>query len=323
MKNRLLLLLLAFAFAISSLAYAQDADDDDDDAMRPAKPALMKPTEQPVGAAFACPYEKDFQQPHKFGTYALRLLPVKKDKKDKDDKDQDGDARCRAVLTSTSGKKTITQDWALTLDPISGSDLNGDGKPEIVLDGYTGGLHCCYTYLVVGLGHKPEVVRAFRNQFPMTFEKQADGAALIHAPDGVFDYFLVPHSDAVIPQLILKMEGNKLVDVSARFAELYDQQIDQARSQLVPAELEKFRQSNYRDRLFMDQVPTVRKVLTIVLNYLYSGREEKAWDTLNELWPASDALRAKSLILERRGRGLFAEVAKDAAKPAQQARRTP
>ena len=52
----------------------------------------------------------------------------------------------------------------------------------------------------------------------------------------------------------------------------------------------------------------MRRVLTIVLNYLYSGREEQAWKALEELWPASDQGRVKGLILERRGRGLLAQL---------------
>jgi hypothetical protein len=319
MKSRLFFLFLILVFALSVMAHAQDADDDDDD-NGPPKPSVMRPTDKPAGARLACPYDKDFQQPHKIAGYTLRLLPSKKDR---DDKDNDGDPRCRAILISPSGKKiTVAQDWALGLDKISGSDLNADGKPELVLDGYTGGLHCCYTYLIISLGSSPQAVRALRSQLPMIFAKQADGTALIHADDGIFDYFLLPHSDAVIPKLVLKMEGNNLVDVSAHFPKAYDEEIEQARSQLTSLELEKFRQSNYRDRLFMDQASTVHKVLTIVLDYLYSGREAKAWEVLNELWPPPDVARVKSLIVERRDRGLLAELAKRAPKAPQEAKIT-
>jgi hypothetical protein len=320
MKNRLFFLLLTLLLALTVIAHAQD-DDDDDDVARPTRPAVMKPTEKPAGVSFACPYEKDFRQPHKYGAYTLRLLPEKKDKDDKDDKDQDGDPRCRAVLTVPGGRTlTIADEWALTVDKLSGSDLNGDGKNEVVLEGYSGGLHCCYTYLVISLSRTPKILHAFQNQVPMTFEKQADGTTLIHAADGVFDYFLVPHTNAVIPHLVLQMQGNDLLDVSAHFPELYDKEIEQARSELTPADLEKFRQSNYRDRLFMDQVLTVHRVLAIVLNYVYSGREEKAWQALNELWPASDVGRVKSLINERRKRGLLANLACD-CRPAVATRR--
>jgi hypothetical protein len=320
MKNRLFFLLLSLVVAYSVMARAQDKDDDDDDDQVPKHAPVMKATEKPAGMTFSCPYERGFQTPHKIGTYTLRILPTIPDKKDKDDKDQDGDPRCRAVLTSASGKRiTIAYEWALNLDPISGADLNGDGKPELVLSGYSGGLHCCYVYEVVSLGRTPQVLHTFANPVPITFEKQPDGTALIRAVDGVFDYFIVPHTDAVIPQLVLKPEGNNLVDVSAQYPELYDKEIEQARNQLTPDELERFRKSNFHDKLFTDQIPTVRKVLTIVLNYVYSGREDKAWQALDDMWPENDVARMKSLIAERRHRGMLANLACD-CRPAMIAR---
>src|SRR5271166_1832735 len=306
MKNRIAFLLLSFCLATAVLARAQDKDDDDDDQMAPVHPRVMNPADKPALATFACPYEKAFQTPHEFGAYTLRILPTIKDKKDKgddDDKYRDGDARCRAVLSRPGHRKiTIAYEWALSVDPISGTDLNGDGKPEIVLSGYSGGLHCCYTYEIVSLDAKPQVLHTFSNPVPIQFEKQADGTVLIRASDGVFDYFMVPHQEAVIPQLVLRPEGNNLVDVSAQYPDLYDKEIAQTRGRLTTEELEKFRKSNYHDKLFTDQFPTVRKVLTIVLDYMYSGREEKAWQALDEMWPAADVTRVKSLIIERRHR---------------------
>jgi hypothetical protein len=322
MKNRLLFLLLSLVLVCAALSHAQDKDDDDDDdQMRPTPPRVMNPALQPAGATFACPYLRNYQTPQKFGAYTLRLLPTVKPKKDKDDKDKDddddaqyheGDARCRAVLSRPGHRKiTIAYEWALSIDPISGTDLNGDGKPEIVLSGYTGGLRCCYAYEVVSLDGKPKVLHTFQNPIPMKFDKQSDGTVLIRATDGVFDFFMVPHMDAVLPQLVLKPEGNNLVDVSAKYPEIYDKEIEQTRKQLTPAELEKFRNSNYHDKLYTDQFPTVRKVLTIVLDYIYSGREELAWQTLDEMWPPADEGRVKSLIRERRGRGILANLACD------------
>jgi hypothetical protein len=312
MKNRLLLFLLCFAFVFSLLARAQDADgDDDDDMMGPRRPAVMKPTDKPAGASFTCPYEKNFQLAHQMGTYKLRLLPVKvdKDDKDKDDKDSDGDPRCRAVLVGRYGKKIyIATDWALTVDPISGTDVNGDGKPELVLDGYSGGLHCCYTTYIISLDRKPQLLHLFSNQSPVKFEKQPDGRVLIYAADGVFDYFIVPHEQAVVPKVVLQMKGDQLVDVSSQFPEIYDREIEKAQSQLTPEALSSFRNADYHAKLFTDQFPTAQHVLTVVLNYIYSGREEKAWQALNNDWPKADVGRIKSLILERRNRGLLANL---------------
>jgi hypothetical protein len=60
-------------------------------------------------------------------------------------------------------------------------------------------------------------------------------------------------------------------------------------------------------------MPAVRKAMTVVLNYLYSGREEQAWQALDEMWPPADATRVKQLILERRSRGLLFQAKPKAA----------
>ncbi len=310
-KSFLFLMFLGLAVALGAAANAQD-DDDDDDQPRPIHPPVMKSADKPAGGSFTCPYEKDFQKPRTIGRYTVRILPAIHDKKDKDDQDQDADPRCRVVLTSPSRKRiTIAYEWALSLDSISGLDLNHDGRPELVLDGYTGGLHCCYVYEIVSLGRTPQVMHTFQSPVPVTFEPQSDGSVLIRAADGVFDYFLLSHRDAVMPQLVLKLQGNSLVDVSARYPELYDKEIEQERSQLSTEEIEKFRKTNYHDKLYSDQTATVRKVLTIVLDYVYSGRAEQAWQALEELWPPSDVGRVKSLIAERRQRGMLANLACD------------
>jgi hypothetical protein len=345
-KNRFLFLVLGLVIALSAFARAQKDDDDDDDKMVPMHPPVMKPTEKPAGAEFVCPYEKDFQEPHKFGAYTLRLLPTakkddddddkdkkkdkdkkdKKDRKDKDDKDKkdkddkdgdegtyhDDDARCRAVLTTRFGHHIpIAYEWALSIDPISGTDLNGDGKPEIVLSGYSGGLHCCYVYEIVSLDRTPKVIHIFSSPVPIKFEKQPDGTVLIRAYDGVFNYFLIPPQTAVIPQLIFKLDGNNLVDVSAQHPEIYDKEIAEARAQLTADELEKFKKSNFHTALYMDQVPAIHKILTIVLDYVYSGREDQAWQALQQYWPESDLSRVRSLIMERRRRGMLSNLACD------------
>jgi hypothetical protein len=206
--------------------------------------------------------------------------------------------------------------------------VNGDGKPEIILNGYSGGLHCCYTSYIISLDRKPQLLHLFSNSSPVKFEKQPDGATVIRSADGVFSYFIIPPTQAVVPNVLLQMKGDQLVDVSSQFPELYDKQIEQARSELTPAAIASFRKADYHTKLFTDQFPTVQKVLTIVLNYVYSGREEKAWEALNDYWPPADISRVKSLILERRNRGLLANLKCDCrpalvAKDVHHAKRKP
>jgi hypothetical protein len=50
------------------------------------------------------------------------------------------------------------------------------------------------------------------------------------------------------------------------------------------------------------------KVLEIVWCYLYSGREEEAWHTLADMWPAEDVDRIRAAVLQARARGIRAQV---------------
>ena len=251
----------------------------------------------------SCPSPGNHRQLRRYSGYTVRLLPSPL-----------RGYRCRAVVnlppskTGQTVSKTVARDYALAVSNLSGTDINGDGKPELIVQGYSGGAHCCYTYHIIGLGPGLPVIREIHNQVPISFVKREDGTVELRTGDGVFDYFLLPHSDAVIPKVFLRLEGDQLVDLSHEHLAEYDQQINQARGELTPAELEKLKGSNYSQNMLFDQMPVAKKVLTIVLNYVYSGREQQAWQALDDMWPPSDLSRVKNLILERRSRGLLGQV---------------
>jgi len=297
MNKRLLVTLSVLIAVFVGLAHAQRDDDDDDD--RPVvRPHALKPGEKPLDADFACPYSKTYQRPQKLPGFTLAMSAHLRTPA----------ARCRAILNSSKSHTTVAEDWALNVDKISGSDVNGDGKADLVIDGYSGGDHCCFTYSIVALSEPPRVLRKIQSRSPLSFNKQSDGSVIIHGADTSFDYFIIPHFAAVIPQVFLRVEGDRLVNAGSQFQDQYDQQIAEARSQLTQADLDKFRQSSYHQKMFTDQIPTVHRVLTMVLDYLYSGRETQAWQTIDDLWPVSDRSRIKDLILERRRRGVMSQL---------------
>jgi hypothetical protein len=249
---------------------------------------------------FECPASANYQRVHRVEGYLVQILPGPRKTP----------LRCRGTITPPKGLRvTIAREWALSIDEISGADVNGGGKPDVVFDAFTGGEHCCYVYWIVSLAKTPKVIREIHNQVPLVFQKRPDGGTEIRTGEGSFDLFFLPHSASVIPGLVLRLEGDRLVDISSEYREEYDQQIAQARSQLSPDDLERFRQSRFSQKMFADQLSTVKRVLTIVLNYLYSGREQQAWQALDEMWPPSDKERVRGLILERRARGLLAQSA--------------
>ncbi len=69
---------------------------------------------------------------------------------------------------------------AITIDPVSGRDINGDQFPDLVVSTWSGGAHCCYTTTVYSVGRDVRTVLAAEtgNCGPGTFD-DLDGDKLL------------------------------------------------------------------------------------------------------------------------------------------------
>jgi hypothetical protein len=129
--------------------------------------------------ASRCNAEAEEQNVPLWNGYSLRLSPMK----------SQPDSGCMAVVTS-AGEKTA---WSGTSSsmvvlPVTGQDINGDGAPELVLEAFSGGAHCCWTYYILTLTPTPEVVE-LPAESGAKFEPARQGGFVIHTWDESFDYF--------------------------------------------------------------------------------------------------------------------------------------
>lgn len=216
------------------------------------------------------------------------------------------EAECISEVRSAAGKLVFSaEDHGLQILPISGADINGDGVPDVVIEGYTGGAHCCWNYWILSLGARPRLLFHLYNERDADFAKEQCGSILIATLDGRFDYFDgLSHAATPFPPLYFRLEGQRLVDVSAEFWPRYETEIRKARERISAEEISSFRANWLKDRSRNPFEDTRAKVLTIVLAYLYGGRLAEAWQALYEMWPPSDQQRIKRLILETRASGL-------------------
>ena len=230
------------------------------------------------------------------GKYEVRLDRVS---------DPTDEVVCRSFLVDVAGRKTpLLKDWDVSIHQGTGEDLFGDGNPSLVLEGYSGGAHCCYTYEIVSLGETPVILRPIQNESPFFFFKvPASKQFRILTSDGAFDYFDgMCHACAPFPRVVLQVDGSGLHDVSANFVEQYDSEIALARAKIAEGDIQKFILSDFEE--------AKKVVLEIVFSYLYSGREAEAWQTLGEMWPAGDRERIKALIVKTRASGILSKLAK-------------
>ena len=109
------------------------------------------------------------------------------------------------------------------------------------------------------------------------------------------------------------------MDVTPQFRAYFDNEIAGLRAQLNSDDLREFKNSNGRlpptahfsaeDLRRSENLQRTKiGVLRIVCSYLYSGREQIAWNSLEEMWPAEDFNRIRAAILSARTKGILAQV---------------
>lgn len=202
---------------------------------------------------------------------------------------------CHVSVTSPQGKIVYEgNDSSFEFDPITGKDVNGDGQPDAVIVGYSGGAHCCWAYDIVSLGKAPGLIGEFTNRAPATFSDLGGNSQIeISIRDGSFDEgFYSDHAFSVFPQLIVELKRSRFEDVGPEFWPIFKKDIDKRRGELTAEWLRTFLHSNpYQVHDSSDYQATKRDILTIALDYLYGGKPQEAKATLSTLWPAASRAR--------------------------------
>ena len=244
----------------------------------------------------------------------------------------DAPAQCRAALKSADGKVLFEVTGAEALvNPISGHDLNGDGKPDVVIETHRTAGQCCYTYSILTPGENPPLVRQITTTPPQVFDDRDDNGKVELS---TYDFAFVGieglgESDSPRPLVVFRLRGNTLYNVSASYWPEYQREVEAAKNSLSrsgeelllgrnntssggvgssagkPKEL-----SPAEEKQLLDAKGAV---LTMVLNYLYGGKGEDAWKTIREMWTDRDKDRIRQAILLSRSRGVLSEVNRTAA----------
>ncbi len=233
------------------------------------------------------------------------------------DKDAMDEPVCHLVVRDLSGNIILSETDSSFEVLLDNKDVNGDGIPDLVLVGYSGGSHCCWTYYFVLLGPKPAVISKLQNQRDATFlSDDKTGRFYLAIEDGAFDYFdEVCHACSPLPVACLRLDGTDWTDVGAQYVRDYDEIIETSAKALTPDERRRLKTTNQKPSDAESVMDARYKALTIVFAYLYSGREEKAHQALGDLWPTFDQERIWNLILETRHKGILCHTRKDNSCP--------
>jgi hypothetical protein len=106
--------------------------------------------------------------------------------------------------------------------PVKLRDLDADGEPEVIVDFYTGGAHCCVVtafYRWSGSAYRRSV-EYFGNYGYRIVDLDRDGTPELSAYDERFAYAFGSYADSLSPPVVRHWQADKLVDVTRRFPAL-------------------------------------------------------------------------------------------------------
>ncbi len=226
---------------------------------------------------------------------------------------------CEAAL-NWGDQNLVVSEAASELDiDIFGVDL-GVGVPVVAAQVKRSRAECCMEYRIYSLREPPALLRSITGgEYFSAADTDLDGRIEIWTDDAAsvegFENFPLRDLDFA-PPIVLRFVRGRLLDVSSEFQSYFDQKIADERAKLNPQDLGDFKSSDGKlefpaaskpGRLTRLQSVKV-KVLEIVWSYLYSGREQEAWRSLAEMWPAADYDRIRSALLNVRARGIRSQV---------------
>lgn len=242
--------------------------------------------------------------------------------------------QCRIAVVGPGGKVLFeTTESEATVNPITGQDVNGDGKPDVVLETRAPRGKCCYNYYILSLADPAGLLRAISLSVPLTIEDHnGDGKIELWTRDSAFDSIEgLSTTDSPHPLVFFRLKGATIYNVSPAFWQEYEADINMANGQISKKDLEEMLKAEAGPD---DEEGTGRKpldpkdpknaeylhikglVLRIALDYLYGGRGQQAWETIKDMWRDNDKARIRQVILQVRGRGVFSEINRQPDAPA-------
>jgi hypothetical protein len=253
-------------------------------AVAPTAPPTLAPTQRPLPTAFtplsavnpnpSPVYALQTELP--FGDYVVRHWH---------DTASAGFGYNDIVILAASDEPAIQIENVVQLNEVTGMDVNGDGFPDVIIDTYTGGAHCCSAMIVYTMQGNlaREILHSVEsNCGGKLVDLNGDGVLEFDTCDDSFAYTYCSYAASPVVRVIYVYDpvAGRYIPASPRFASLY--------TETIAADTQAAQAATPGDRGEWDGTAKC-SVLPVVLDYLYSGQTDKAWSEFNRLYPYPDA----------------------------------
>jgi hypothetical protein len=188
------------------------------------------------------------------------------------------------LLIEAAGQSPIRVDMFSALHDLTGRDLNADGYPDLVVETYSGGAHCCFGTQVYSLRpngaalilQKPE-----SNAGGFFEDLDADGVYEFITYDDSFAYQYCPYAAGVTVKVIMAYDSgqDRYLPASPRYPDEYSEDIatHEKRATAAPGEMGEWDGTN------------ICAILPLTLDYLYLGQTELAQTEFYSRYSSQDA----------------------------------
>jgi hypothetical protein len=175
------------------------------------------------------------------------------------------------LLIESAGRAPIRVEMVSAIHDLTGGDLNADGFPDLVVETYSGGAHCCFGTYVYSLRPTGPILILYKPESNAGgyFENLgADQVSEFITYDDSFAYQYCPYAAGVLVKVIMAYDAgqDRYLPASPRFPEQYTEELaaNEERARYAPGELGEWDGSN------------ICAILPLALDYLYLGQPERA-----------------------------------------------
>jgi hypothetical protein len=196
-------------------------------------------------------------------------------------------------------------------DPITKAtiDKTGNGIPDILIDYFSGGAHCCFHSYFFDLGDRVKLAESMDTQHGgIGVEKNGKGGLRFLIADYVFAYWLTSYATSPAAVVVLEFKNGKLrpnfeqmkkpapsLSLLKNEAEFYRQKLSlkpyrgDENFNFTDSEDPFYKEDTYpnnEDQRYKGVVYPNVVFWGPVLNLIYTGHEELAWQFLDLVWPS-------------------------------------
>lgn len=174
------------------------------------------------------------------------------------------------LMIENVGQSPIRIDMFSALNDLTGSDINADNYPEVIVETFSGGAHCCFGTQVYSLRDIPVLIlqKPESNAGGNFEDLNGDGILEFVTYDDSFAYKYCPYAAGVAVKSILvyDTQQDKYFPASSQFPGLYSEEIsvNQERAQAAAGEFGEWSETN------------ICAILPLILDHLYMGQPDTA-----------------------------------------------